>query len=280
MGFPGWEVSTSENLWVGSRHTSYPLWNLFDNDPKTTWVYSGLDYPKATTVQGMEFPGEYWIHLSSDKPVLIDELRLWNGYQKSDKHFFKNSRISEVQIFSDPQALWQSNSGKTIKPVRTLQLKDSPGAKSIILPSRKYKDIILKITKIQRGAIDDLCLSEIGLRFKGKNVLPVPKVFSYTAGDECGCGDTGVLRSMKGKVFGTFSGESRNHEPFSPSGKFFANLNETSIWIVDLRTLKVVYTRPIPKNNYGNIAWIAPNRVKYSLGTSNTSRSWKLTLKD
>lgn len=37
--FPGWTIATSEVLYAGKRHTSYPIANMLDGDPRTAWVF-------------------------------------------------------------------------------------------------------------------------------------------------------------------------------------------------------------------------------------------------
>jgi hypothetical protein len=46
---PTWSIESSECIWAGARHTSYPLWHLIDGKPETTWAFSGLAYPRLAS---------------------------------------------------------------------------------------------------------------------------------------------------------------------------------------------------------------------------------------
>ena len=47
--WPGWCVESTESLYIGRKHTSFPLTYSIDNNPATAWVYSGWGATSAKT---------------------------------------------------------------------------------------------------------------------------------------------------------------------------------------------------------------------------------------
>ncbi|HVF85520.1 MAG TPA: hypothetical protein VM821_06040, partial [Abditibacteriaceae bacterium] len=78
--WPAWTISSSEELSGGIEYSkneytpSFPLSFLFDNDPRTAWVYSAKSKEFSDP-----FDSRYGIELKPTKPIVIDGLRLMNG---------------------------------------------------------------------------------------------------------------------------------------------------------------------------------------------------------
>ncbi len=173
ISWPGWTCSSTEDLSLGRKHTSFPLTYLFDNDPATAWVFSGTGKHAETGRTG------FAIDLSRDegeRAVIVDGIWIMNGYNKSRELFARNNRITELQVYVN----W--------KLVKTVALADSMGWHKISIPQQPVKDMALRFTKFARGRDDDVCVSEIALYDRGKKVgLKMPKAVEFTEGNtDCG----------------------------------------------------------------------------------------------
>ncbi len=184
---PDWSVESSECIWAGARHTSYPLWHLMDGRPETAWAFSGLAYPKLTPeAKSAGVTEEFWIRFVPARPTAIDELRIMNGYNKSDAHFFRNSRVTEIKIF-DSYPYEYSASGDVLRtPVRTVALSDKPGMKSVRVPKKRYTELYVLFSGITKGQIDDLCVSEMMPRSGGRDLITYRGVMLFGYGSDCG----------------------------------------------------------------------------------------------
>lgn len=264
ISFNGWSIESSEDLYLGKRHTSYPLQNLFDRRKETAWVYGGMDYPLTKDFKKGERSqvGEYCITVTPPKGTWVDELRIMNGYNKSESLFRKNSRATEIQIYDTGYRydIAPNGSKSEIQPIRTVKLSDALGEKSIWLPKRKYGQIMIRFKSVKKGAQDDLCISELQLRAGGKDLIPFPKVFDSTEGDECGCGGNLKLMTYSGKVIGQISRESSSDLGFDSSGRFYAGIDDKAIWIADLSKQRKIRTL-LYKGLYPELNWIAPGKA-------------------
>lgn len=110
-----WTIESSECLWAGQRHTSYPIWKMFDGRPDTAWVFSGVGYPKLSPKdEGNGVEKGIRLKLVPSHPVVIDELRLMNGYNKSEDLYYKNSRVAEISIFESEMRDTVSSVGRVV----------------------------------------------------------------------------------------------------------------------------------------------------------------------
>ena len=273
ISFSGWTIESSEDLYAGSRHTSYPLQNLIDRKPETAWVYSGKDYPEPISGQGVDMNGDYYFVISPETATWMDELRIMNGYNKSQEAFQKNSRAIEIQIFDNESPYeWKDDPkvGYRIwhKPLRTVKLSDTLGEKSIWLPKKKYAHLTIRITGIKRGADDDLCLSELQLRAGGKDLIPFSKVFETTAGDECGCGGAARLVRYDGQVIGKV--ESEDWPGFNLTKKLYTGIDQKSVWVADAIEGKKIRSVKIPDGWYGEAEWKGSKELKVVLSKNKT----------
>lgn len=251
---PGWRIETSESEVAHGSKNSYPAWNLIDGDAKTTWVYSAKDYRKPAKMNKVG-DETYFISFRPDNPVMLDELKLMTGYNKSESLYYKNSRPIEIAIYDGYPYDWKNNkSFLRSDPVRRLTLTDKPGDKSIRLPKRRYESLYVVITKIKPGVVDDLCVSEIAPRIGGINALPSLDSFMYSpgTGDSCGCGAAFVLHTPAGRSRLIANYEYPRFE-FSPDRKYVAGLHSredetTSAWVVNVKTGQRVWNRTLPKH--------------------------------
>ena len=263
--FAGWQIKTSENIYAGARHTSYPIQNLFDRKPETAWVYSGIDYPKPVMKEGLHYPGDYVIDIHPNQPTWMDELRIMNGYNKSSGSFRENSRAVEIQIFDEEWPVISYGDDQTPKykvPLRTIKLSDTTGMKSIELPKRKYAHLKIRISKIKRGPTDDLCLSEIQIRAGGEDLIPFPKVFESTQGDECGCGGNFRLETYDGKVIGETAVENWMDLGFNRTNQLYAGIDSHKVWVADVKSEKKIRMLRVPKQLIVGFKWLGPRTAK------------------
>lgn len=247
---PNWTIQSSESLYYGTRLKSqYQLWNLLDGDSRTTWVYNSLDYRKQKGF-GINTAPEYRIEFSARKPTAVDELRIQIGYQKSMDLFLANSRPSKVEI-------WGRSRGIGRKLLRTIEVKDEMGWKSIKIPKQTYEAISVSIVGIKRGTVDDLCVSEMMLRCDGENLTKMPPCVFYTKG-----GDTpGVsLYSPERKVIAHNWLEFSLPE-FSPNGRLVAGGAERKLWVIDLYSAKIIKSLPDVSTVF--IKWLDNRRVAF-----------------
>ncbi len=281
---PGWTVETSERELPHRKPTKYPLWNLMDGNPKTTWVYGAQDYPKPIVKSDSLIPGYYYVAFRPDQPAMLDELRIMIGYNKSRDLYYRNSRPIEIAIFDEFPYTWGEPPSKfRVKPVRRLHLSDQPGDKSIKLPKKRYSALYVVFTTIAKGAIDDLCVSEITPRMGGVRAIPTPSSFLYTpgTGDDCGCGASLTLTTRFGKKLAVANNEDPRYS-FSPNGRFLAgfkaNSNSTNIWVYDLNSGRRLWTRTLSKGRRAyDLVWTKSGLTipygKYGPATLN-SQSW------
>lgn len=120
----------------------YSAYNLVDDDPKTAWV-------PVSSKSGI---GE-WVEFSFDDPMKVDNLKIINGYVKSDIAFSNNNRVKTATLeFSDGSK-------------KTILLKDTSKTQ-IIQIGKKTKTIRLTISEVYKGKVyDDTCLSDIDIQF-------------------------------------------------------------------------------------------------------------------
>ena len=86
--FPNLTITTSER---SNMRSGYPLFQMIDKDPKTTWVFNS-DPLAGDTNELVQFE----IQCLDDRK--IKTIRILNGYSKSEDLYTKNNRITEVTI--------------------------------------------------------------------------------------------------------------------------------------------------------------------------------------
>lgn len=257
--WPGWECSSTEDLSLGHKHTSFPLTHLFDNNQATAWVFSGTGKHAEYGSTG------FGLHLSREdgrKPCTLDSIWVMNGYNKSRKLFFGNNRITELKLYVD----W--------KFVKTVALTDSMGWHKISIARQPIKDIALRFTKFQKGRDNDVCVSEIALYDRGKRIdLKMPQAVEFTRGDtDCGCGQEFGVINRSGRQLARNTSEGR--PSWSPKGTriagFYSVGKASHLWVVDAHKARVIYDRRCPVQYPFDPAWVGEDtiRVKDTVGST------------
>jgi hypothetical protein len=250
ISWPGWRVSSSEDLFLGTRHTSYPLMNLFDGRADTAWVPSGKGH---STVYG----NRTVLELAPDKPVDITSIRLMTGHNKSSELFAKNDRAAEIRITVNGE----NHLGARIyndQYIKTTRLKDSMGWHTVALDGRKVFSLMIVVTQRHKGTTGDLCLSELELYNGDARIdMHMPEVVRFTKGDECGCGISySIVRRDGTRLCGDDGGQLGEglYAPsgaWSPTGRYIASVdynekhNKAELCIVEAATGNIILRRTI-----------------------------------
>lgn len=269
--WPGWTISSSEDLVGDARVTHYSLANMFDGDPRTAWVFKRN--PPTKSGNGREddpqFLREYWgspyalrIQFPSVRPRgssddsdegrWVDGIDLMNGYAKSLATFRRNNRVTEVAIYEGDAAFGH-------RPIRTVRLADRMGWHHISLPRKKYQGLTLAFTGILQGADHDLAISELRPTLEGRPLPRLhPKAYLATTGSDCGCGTSFQAVGPGAKILARDdSGEGANFV-YDPTGRYVAGMHYVSgreggtpklrqlytWWVVDMRTGRKLHERP------------------------------------
>lgn len=256
ISWPGWTLTSTEELFLGHKHTSFPLTYLFDNNPATTWVFSG------TGKHAEDHEGGYALTLSRDdekKGVMMDSVWIMNGYNRSPELFLRNNRILQLKLYINQ---------RYIKPVA---LSDSMGWHRISFPRQRVTELKLRFTKFDKGRDNDVCVSEIACYDQGDKVdLKMPKAVLFTKGDgDCGCGQEYGIIDVKGKWLGSYDMQTFD-DPWSPSGRYIAGLDDY-VSIIDTSTGKVVVNAPISlgKSSYvDEVDWDGDAKLEVCICTT------------
>lgn len=149
-------------VWVSSTlspATAYGFENLFDSKVDFAWATDG----KKTVGIGES------INIALDKPQKLSGLKIWNGYQRSDTHYYANSRPAKLSVAINKE------------PVFSLKVSDKMDAQDLRFP-RVYESVnnlSIKITEIYKGkTYKDLVISELKMLDENGNtmILSVPPV--------------------------------------------------------------------------------------------------------
>ena len=195
-----WTVETGEELFWGSKHTSYPAMYLFDDDPKTAWVFSGLmqqdverhgwgtpedraSIRQQIAEEEKSLGSRFWITIRTESPVTLDGVEIMNGYNKSEEVFRKNRRVTGFQIWLGDH--WQDPESKQ-KPHKTGKLPDAMGWHRINFPRLKLQasdSITIRLTDFTGQDSLDVALSGLRLLKKGKPIVfHTPEIVDFTTG--------------------------------------------------------------------------------------------------
>jgi hypothetical protein len=161
--FPNLTITTSER---SHEQSSYPLYQIIDDNPKTTWVFTTDAYDEG---RNRSIQLEIQFHDDTN----IKTIRMINGYSKSEDLYTKNNRITEVVITDD------RNNRYEYDLEQTLSFQD------ITMPE-PVGYIKLTAKKIVRGSrYDDTCISEIVLLdLSGEDILAGKEHFVFSSGGE------------------------------------------------------------------------------------------------
>ncbi len=232
ISWPGWTCSSTEDLSLGRKHTSFPLTYLFDGNPATPWVFSGTGKHESSDRKG------YAVRLTIDedriKPVMVDSIWIMNGYNKSKALFLRNNRITELKLYADGRLL------------KTVSLSDCMGWHKISIARQYVSDLVLRFTKFAKGRDNDVCVSEIALYDRGKKIdLRMPQVVEFTEGDvDCGDAQEFHVIDRSGKKLETYDIETASI--WSPSGRYIAGVDYDGVfWVVNTATAKFVMRKKV-----------------------------------
>ena len=262
ISWPGWTVTSSENLYAGVRHTSYPLTHLFDGRADTAWVPSGkgiISDPKSPDkAPAFLNDGRTIITLYPDKPVAITAIRLMTGYNKSPELFAENDREAEIRLVVNGD--YVEKAPRNLKSFsKTTALKDSMCWHTVSLDGRKVFSLRIEVTRRHKGTTGDLCLSELEL-YNGdaKIDMHMPEVVRFTQGDECGYGEYWILRrdGMRlcrdnGGQMGEAPEDGLPMASWSPTGRYLASVDydekhsKANLCVVETSSGKMVLRRPV-----------------------------------
>lgn len=246
----GWNCASTEDVFLGRKHTSFPLTYLFDGKPATTWVFSG------TGKHGLSGREGYGLHLSFDedrmKPVMVDSIWIMNGYNKSRELFLRNNRITEMKLYVNQRLL------------RKVSLTDKMGWHRISIPRQWVGEMYMQFTRLAKGRDNDVCVSELALYDRGKKIdLKMPQAVMYTEGD-VHYGQVWRVISRSGKRIA--KDDSKWGPDWSPSGKRIAGCSYVKgiwhLWVVDATAGRVIYDRPSPLQKNPCAGWPDESTVR------------------
>lgn len=247
----GWEVTTSEDLFAGRTHRSYPLTNLFDGDPRTAWVYSG---PRQR--EESERPRDrYAIELLSTRAMTIDGLQIMNGYNKSDRTFANNRRAVKLTVLA-------ADDWKGEHPLKVVDLADRAGWHSISLPRRKYPNgIRIVFNRFAGDERQDIALSELRLTSRGRPIaMRLPRAVLATEGSSCGCGTVWSAMTRSGQILADSNWGEGDASSIDPRGRYAAgvqrrNKKDGLLWVVDLQAGRLVKSRSVRSDTELETRW-------------------------
>jgi hypothetical protein len=165
---------------------SYRAENLCDNNFKTAWVEGVKGYGIGEIFQYFINNYKYYkdekFEKINDYIPPINEIRLFNGYVKSEKAFKENSRIKKLKMYVDGQP-WVI---LELADTTSQQIFEIPEIKYLKIKNRKdYKeDLVLKfeILEVYKGTkYEDTCLTELLLYTYSR--LCFPKSSKVTMSD-------------------------------------------------------------------------------------------------
>ena len=255
--WPAWTVSSSEELSGGIEYSknsytpSFPLSYLFDNNPKTAWVYSAKS--KAFYAP---FKTRYGIELRPAKPIFVDGLRLMNGQNASRKRFFGNERVVKIRVTTEV--------GKA-KIVRTFSLSDKMGFHNISFARQKISSLMVEFIGLKSGNGDnDLCLSELQLTNHGQKInLQMPRAVMFYDGAE-GCGSSILLLSHNAKVLEGIGNDMGFFDQWSQNERYVCGTSGNGgypyLWIADAWRGKIL--RTIDSPNFIECKWQKNSRLQ------------------
>lgn len=274
--WPGWRVESSEELYLGRIHASYPLTFLFDGKPETAWVFSG----KA---KGTE--RKVVLTIAAEKPFTLDRIRVMNGYNKSREVFLRNDRVTGLSLdLRNPEE--GCRGGPSVYAAK-VQLTDRMGWHEISFPRRTAREIEITVTDLIRGADDDVCLSEIEIYDGDRKVdTAMPEVVLFSEGDECGCGYFSRVMRRDGRILGgdklEEDGIGPTYDPLNRHAAFTLWASErASLCVVDMTTGRVLLRRKLASWRVDGIAWVKPGMVEvrfYGVEPGKTPRPLRLTV--
>lgn len=160
--FPNMKITSSEKS-DDELNNKYRLYQLIDNNLKTTWVFNKRKYYEKVHNKKEDI----WLKFESLNTDKIKSVELINGYSKSDILYKDNNKIIKVLV-------------ETELDKYVIDLKESMLFQKIILPhpSKKVKITVLDFKKGCK--YDDTCISEVRLyNQSNQNMLNTNQFFIH-----------------------------------------------------------------------------------------------------
>ena len=197
--WPGWRIETSEEYGLAK----YPITNMFDGDPSSTWVYNfrpnarnASHKPQTNITHGVG--AEVIISRGrtdiGERSFSLDGIGIINGYAKNRSVYYRNNRIRSLRVTIDTvagRAAWHKDF--SLRETRTVQY--------LSLPRLLAYHIHLTVLKVAVGADNDLCISELAL-YLHKKQLPwnLTPIVAYNSYEETGASPViFTLQTRQGK---------------------------------------------------------------------------------
>lgn len=253
----GWQVVSSEDRYAGSIHRAYPLTHLFDGNPSTTWAYSGKG---VSSDWKSGFPGKYSIGLRPDKPIVLDQVWIMNGYNKSEELYRKNSRFLRLAVYEG--VYWQ----ETRTLVAKVDLEERMGWHKVSIPRKAYEGLTLVLEDVRLGPAKDICVSELALYDRGAKIdMKMPAAVVASDGSECGCCSTAGPMTRGGTYLATEDEYTSGTTQTSPNGARIAGVGKRGAgyeaFVVDAGTGKLLRRIALAKFDSYELAWQGPDLV-------------------
>ncbi|BDD07188.1 hypothetical protein AUTU_46710 (plasmid) [Aureibacter tunicatorum] len=139
-------LSASSSL---SPEVAYGVDNLVDKKVENAW---------AESASGLGINETLDFHFDSE--VEIDEIRVWNGYQRSKKHFSANGRVKKVAVSIDGETSDTYFLDSDLYGMQSIKLR-----RNLI-----GKNVNIQILEASKGnSYDDLVISELQFLKNGKS---------------------------------------------------------------------------------------------------------------
>jgi hypothetical protein len=245
-------VNSSEDLFTDRTYRQYPLTHLFDGDPATAWVYSA----PSKRPEGYDAPlDRYALEVVPEKIRTFDGLRIMNGYNRTDATFLGNRRVTKITIY-DPYD-WEKK-----RPIKTVTLSDRAGWHTIRLPRRNYESGLRIVFKDFAGAKGlDVAISELQLLDRGRPIrMNLPNAVLATEGSSCGCGTVWSAMNRRGEILANSDWSEGDSSSLDSRGRYAAGIERKGkrtarVWVVDLRSARVVRTRRLHTDDELETKW-------------------------
>jgi hypothetical protein len=147
-------IHSNEQHDVGELTKRYPLRSVLDRDPHTAWCYEPVPRVAPRTPE---------IVFELPAGLVADEIRLVNGYAKSEALYRANQRVRTLRIVFSNGEEQRASLAERAEIQRVALERPASSLLRIVLaevwPGEKYKD---------------LCLSEVDLLAEGRSLIPRP----------------------------------------------------------------------------------------------------------
>lgn len=254
LNWKGWSLRSNEQ--IGGEFGAQPVFpyrfsfaNLIDGNPATTWVYNDtIPQTKSRALKKKREARSFT--LSPGKPVLVDEIRLMNGYNKSRRSFAANDRVIEIELWVNRRKL------------KRVRLADMMGWHKISIPRQKIDALEVRLVGICKGTSADsnIGLSEVALYAHDKRIdFRAPRAFVYVVAQWIGAGTIYVI-DKNGMLLAQGESSEGTSCEFNAMGDLVAGLGDVqdkkiSVWVVSLKKARLVWQREIDSSGSPSLHW-------------------------